>query len=342
MNSLLVTGGAGFIGSNFILHILEKYPDYKVINLDKLTYAANLDNLADVKNNKNYYFIEGDIGNAKLLNKIFNDYDINFVINFAAESHVDRSIDGPEVFLKTNIMGTQKLLQVAIDNWLKIDSKGRKAFKKNVKFVQISTDEVYGTLGLKGKFKENTNIKPNSPYSASKASADFFVRAYGETYGLPYNITRCSNNYGPHQHTEKMIPVIIKSILNNQKIPVYGDGLQIRDWLHVKDHCEAIDLVLHKGKNNEVYNIGGDSELRNIDLVKIILNRMNKSENLIEYVTDRPGHDRRYAIDFKKIQKNLNWEPQITFEKGIQVTIDWYSKHNSSSWNKFRWKLVSS
>ena len=292
---------------------------------------CNLDNLADVKNNKNYYFIEGDIVDTKLLNKIFNDYDINFVINFAAESHVDRSIDGPEVFLKTNIMGTQKLLQVAMENWLKIDSKGRKTFKKNVKFVQISTDEVYGTLGPKGKFKENTNLKPNSPYSASKASAEFFVRAYGETYGLPYNITRCSNNYGPHQHTEKMIPVIIKSILNNQKIPVYGDGLQIRDWLHVKDHCEAIDLVLHKGKNNEVYNIGGDSELRNIDLVKIILNRMNKSENLIEYVTDRPGHDRRYAIDFKKIQKNLNWEPQITFEKGIQVTIDWYSKHNSSS-----------
>jgi dTDP-glucose 4,6-dehydratase len=298
MNNLLVTGGAGFIGSNFILHTIEKYPNYKVINLDKLTYAANLDNLRRLKDSDNYFFVEGDICDYDLVQSIFKEHSINMVINFAAESHVDRSIDGPYIFLRSNVAGTQTLLQVALNNWLETDLKGQKFFSPKVKFLQISTDEVYGTLGPTGKFKETTNLNPNSPYSASKASADFFVRAYGETYGLPYNITRCSNNYGPHQHKEKMIPVIIQSILNNTKIPVYGDGLQIRDWLHVKDHCEAIDVVLHEGKEKEVYNIGGNTELTNLELIKLILKKMSKSEDLIEFVKDRPGHDRRYAIEF--------------------------------------------
>ena len=326
MKNLLVTGGAGFIGSNFILHIVEKYPEYKIVNLDKLTYAANLNHLDSIKDSKNYFFIKGDICDKELVSKIFDDFNIDSVVNFAAESHVDRSIDGPEVFLKSNVFGTQTLLQVALENWIKMDSTGKKNIKNNAKFLQISTDEVYGTLGDTGKFHESTNLAPNSPYSASKAAADFFVRAYGETYDLPYNITRCSNNYGPHQHTEKMIPVIINSILNDKKIPVYGDGLQVRDWLHVKDHCEAIDLVLHKGKDKEVYNIGGNTELKNLELVRIMLNKLNKSEDLIEFVEDRPGHDRRYAIDFGKIQETLNWKPRITFKEGIHQTIDWYKK----------------
>lgn len=326
MKNLLVTGGAGFIGSNFILHIVEKYPEYKIVNLDKLTYAANLNHLDSIKDSKNYFFIKGDICDKELVTKIFDDFNIDSVVNFAAESHVDRSIDGPEVFLKSNVFGTQTLLQVALENWIKMDSTGKKNIKNNAKFLQISTDEVYGTLGDTGKFHESTNLAPNSPYSASKAAADFFVRAYGETYDLPYNITRCSNNYGPHQHTEKMIPVIINSILNDKKIPVYGDGLQVRDWLHVKDHCEAIDLVLHKGKDKEVYNIGGNTELKNLELVRIILNKLNKSEDLIEFVKDRPGHDRRYAIDFGKIQEALQWRPSINFMEGIQQTIDWYKK----------------
>jgi len=324
MNNLLVTGGAGFIGSNFIIHILDRYPEYKVINLDKLTYAADLNNLNLVRDNPKYLFVEGDICDYDLVQSIFNKHSINMVINFAAESHVDRSIDGPEIFLKSNVAGTQNLLQVALYNWLEIDSKGQKYFPKNVKFLQISTDEVYGTLDSIGKFKETTNLNPNSPYSASKASADFFVRAYGETYDLPYNITRCSNNYGPHQHNEKMIPVIIQSILKNKKIPVYGDGLQIRDWLHVKDHCEAIDLVLHEGKDKEIYNIGGNNELTNLDLVKAIIKEMDADRNLIEFVKDRPGHDRRYSIDFHKIQSELGWQPKIRFEDGIKETISYY------------------
>jgi dTDP-glucose 4,6-dehydratase len=326
MKTILITGGAGFIGSNFIRYIIKKYLNYKIINLDLLTYAGNTDNLSDIDLTSNYIFIKGDIRNAELVNQIFKKYDINTVINFAAESHVDRSIFCPEVFVNTNVIGTYILLEEAKKAW-KYNYKNNQCtkYKNGVKFIQISTDEVYGSLGSNGYFKETTPIKPNSPYSASKASADLFVRAFNKTYGLPVNITRCSNNYGPFQYAEKLIPMIIMKCLSEKRIPIYGDGLQVRDWLHVYDHCSAIDLVLHKGDSGEVYNIGGNNEKTNINIAKLILGYLNKNENLLEYIEDRPGHDRRYAIDSTKIKTDLGWKQTFPFEKGINETIEWYT-----------------
>lgn len=322
--NILVTGGAGFIGANFINHMLSKY-DYPIVNLDLLTYAGNLNNLKDVSKNSNYHFVQGDIGNKELVNELFQQFDIQAVINFAAESHVDRSIEDPSLFFKTNLLGTETLLEVAKNNW-KVNPKDKrcKDFKENVKFIQISTDEVYGTLEEFGYFTEETNLAPNSPYSASKASADMIVRAYHATYGLPVVITRCSNNYGPYQYPEKLIPLIIDHALKNEPIPIYGDGKQVRDWLYVKDHCVAIDTVLHSGELGEIYNIGGNNEKENIEIVKLILKYLNKSEELIDYVEDRLGHDRRYAIDNTKVRKKLDWNPSCTFEEGLKMTIDWY------------------
>lgn len=328
--NILVTGGAGFIGSNFIKHMLENYK-YRIINLDLLTYAGNLKNLEEVEDYENYVFVKGDICDRELLDEIFNKYDISSVINFAAESHVDRSIEEPEIFLKTNILGTQALLDSAKMYWkVEPDNKYSREFKQGVKFVQVSTDEVYGTLGAEGYFTEDTNLAPNSPYSASKTSADLLVRAYHKTYGLPMNITRCSNNYGPYQFPEKLIPLMINNVLNNKHLPIYGDGKQVRDWLHVKDHCIAIDTVLHKGKVGEVYNIGGNNEKENIEIVRQILNSLGRGEQLITYVADRPGHDRRYAIDNTKITTELGWEPSYTFEEGMKETIKWYL--NNTDW----------
>lgn len=324
MKNILVTGGAGFIGSNYVRYMINNY-DYNIVNLDDLTYAGNLENLKLVESKDNYTFIKGDIRNRSLIEDIFIEHDINVVVNFAAESHVDRSIEEPEIFLTTNILGTQCLLDVAKKYWkLSPEDKYSREYKEGVKFLQVSTDEVYGALGEEGKFTETTPLSPNSPYSASKASADMIVRAYNETFGMPINITRCSNNYGPFQFPEKLIPLMINNCKNNKILPVYGDGMQIRDWLHVEDHCIAIDTVLHKGINGEVYNIGGDNEKANIEIVKLIINTIGKSEDLIAYVQDRPGHDRRYAIDNTKITTELGWKPSYTFEKGIAETIEWY------------------
>ncbi|WP_099190528.1 dTDP-glucose 4,6-dehydratase [Tepidibacter mesophilus] len=310
MKKILVTGGAGFIGSNFIKYMLDKYNDYYIVNLDLLTYAGNLDNLKDVENNPNYEFVKGDICDFELVDKIVSQ-DIDYIINFAAESHVDNSILNPGVFVRTNVMGTQVLLDAA----KRYDIE---------KYIQISTDEVYGSLGDEGYFTEETPLAPNSPYSASKAASDMLVRSYYKTYNLPVNITRCSNNYGPNQHKEKLIPKIIHNALNDQKIPVYGDGLNVRDWLYVEDHCSAIDLVLHKGKVGQVYNIGGNNEVRNIDLVKMILDKLGKNYDLIEFVEDRLGHDRRYAIDSSKTQNDLGWLPKYIFKIGSEETINCY------------------
>lgn len=322
--NVLVTGGAGFIGSNFIKHMLENY-DYRIINLDKLTYAGNLKNLVEIADDSRYFFIKGDICDRKLLENIFREFDIDTVINFAAESHVDRSIEEPEIFLKTNVLGTGALLDAAKNYW-KVDSNDKydRRFREGVKYIQISTDEVYGTLGAEGYFTEETCLSPNSPYSASKASADMLVRAYHETYGLPINITRCSNNYGPYQFPEKLIPLMINNALQDKQLPIYGDGMQIRDWLYVKDHCIAIDMILHKGEIGEIYNIGGNNEKTNIEIVKLIIKSLGKSKDLVEYVKDRPGHDRRYAIDNSKICNELGWQPSYTFEEGIEKTIEWY------------------
>lgn len=324
MKNILVTGGAGFIGSNFIKYILGRYK-YRVINVDLLTYAGNLENLIEIENNPLYVFIKGDIRDRKLLNQIFKEYEIDTVVNFAAESHVDRSIQEPEIFLSTNVLGTQALLDTAKQFW-KINPQDHccRKYKEGVKYVQISTDEVYGTLGKEGFFTEQTPLAPNSPYSASKASADLMVRAYHATYGLPVNVTRCSNNYGPYQFPEKLIPLMIQNVLGNKKLPVYGDGLQIRDWLYVEDHCSAIDIVLHKGINGEIYNIGGNNEKANIEIIKLILVELGKTDELITHVKDRPGHDKRYAIDNSKITKELGWQPYYQFEKGIKLTIKWY------------------
>ena len=325
MKTILVTGGAGFIGSNFVKFMLKKYPDYRIINIDALTYAGNLENFKEIENNPKYKFIKCDIRDIKKIDTVFNSYDIDVVVNFAAESHVDRSIEEPEVFLTTNIIGTQVLLDVAKKFWkINPDDKYCKGYKPGVKFIQISTDEVYGALGKTGKFVESMPLMPNSPYSASKASADMIVRAYHKTYGMPVNITRCSNNYGPYQFPEKLIPLMINNCLKEIELPIYGDGMQIRDWLHVTDHCSAIDMVLHKGLDGEVYNIGGNNEKANIEIVKIIIQTLGKSENLIKYVKDRPGHDRRYAIDNTKITTELGWKPAYTFEQGIKETIQWY------------------
>lgn len=315
MTTILVTGGAGFIGNCFIRHMLQKYSNYKIINLDALTYAGNLENLYDVKDNPNYEFVNGDICDKDLVTQIVSGVDM--IVNFAAETHVDRSITGPEIFIETNIKGTMTLLQAA------------KEFNIE-RYLQVSTDEVYGTLGDTGYFTETTPIAPNSPYSASKAGADMLVRAYYETYKVPTLITRCSNNYGPYQYPEKLIPFFISRLLRGEKVPVYGDGLNVRDWLYVYDHCAAIDAVLHKGRVGEVYNIGGHNEKTNLEITHLILDAMNKDESSIEYVQDRLGHDRRYAISNDKITSELGWKPSVTFEEGILLTIDWYL--NNKAW----------
>ncbi|WJQ07008.1 dTDP-glucose 4,6-dehydratase [Geobacillus stearothermophilus] len=321
--NLLVTGGAGFIGSNFVRYMLEKYPNYKVVNYDLLTYAGNLENLKDVENHPNYTFVKGDINNRELVDYLVKTHEIDVIVNFAAESHVDRSITDPDIFVKTNVLGTQALLDVAKANNIK-------------KYVQISTDEVYGTLGETGYFTEETPLAPNSPYSASKAGGDLLVRAYHETYGLNVNITRCSNNYGPYHFPEKLIPLMITNALEGKELPIYGDGQNIRDWLHVKDHCAAIDLVIHKGRPGEVYNIGGHNERTNNEIVHLIVEKLGVSKDLIKYVADRPGHDRRYAINPTKIMTELGWKPQYTFEEGIVETIQWYI--DNQEW----WKNIKS
>ncbi|MBQ2871123.1 dTDP-glucose 4,6-dehydratase [bacterium] len=317
MTKLLVTGGAGFIGSCFVRHMLNKYPDYEIINLDALTYCGNLDNLKDIETNPNYTFVHGNICDRQLVRDLISDCDC--VVNFAAESHVDNSIKHPEIFVETNVQGTLNLLQAS-----KVLGVER--------FLQVSTDEVYGTLGKTGYFYETTPLAPNSPYSASKASADMLVRAYYETYKLPVLNTRCSNNYGPYQYPEKLIPFFISQLLKGEKVPVYGDGLNVRDWLYVYDHCEAIDEVLHKGRIGEVYNIGGHNEKTNLEITHLILDAMGKDESSIKYVEDRLGHDRRYAISNDKITAELGWQPSITFEEGIKLTIDWYL--NNQDWIK--------
>jgi len=310
---LLVTGGAGFIGSNFIHYMRREHPDYEIINVDLLTYAGNLDNLEGIEGTPGYRFVRADIADRAAMEPIFRE-GVDVVVNFAAESHVDRSIAQPDVFVRTNVLGTQTLLELA------------RQYKVQ-KYVQISTDEVYGTLGPEGLFTEETPLKPNSPYSASKAGADLLVRAYHETYGLPVNITRCSNNYGPYQFPEKLIPLMIRQALNDQPLPVYGDGLNIRDWLYVEDHCSAIDLVIHKGRIGEIYNIGGRNERTNLQVVRTILQVLGKPESLITFVEDRPGHDRRYAIDAEKIRRELGWRPKHDYESGIRATIQWYLEH---------------
>ncbi|MEK4981407.1 dTDP-glucose 4,6-dehydratase [Bacillus sp. FSL K6-6540] len=318
---LLVTGGAGFIGSNFILYMMQQHPNYQIINMDALTYAGNLENLKSVQDHPNYSFVQADIADKPAVDVIFQQ-GIDVVVNFAAESHVDRSILEPEIFVNTNVMGTQVLLDAAKKYGV-------------TKFVQVSTDEVYGSLGETGLFSETTPLAPNSPYSASKAGGDLLVRAYHETFGLPVNITRCSNNYGPYQFPEKLIPLIISRALNDESLPVYGDGLNIRDWLYVEDHCSAIDLVIHQGKIGEVYNIGGNNERTNVHIVKTILNELGKPESLITYVTDRPGHDRRYGIDPTKIMNELGWKPKHNFETGIKETIQWYLS-NKEWWTRIQ------
>lgn len=318
---LLVTGGAGFIGSNFILYMMQQHPDYKIVNLDALTYAGNLENLKSVEQEANYSFVQADIANKNAVDQIFQE-GIDVVVNFAAESHVDRSILEPEVFVNTNVLGTQVLLDAAKKYGV-------------TKFVQVSTDEVYGSLGETGLFSETTPLAPNSPYSASKAGGDLLVRAYHETFGLPVNITRCSNNYGPYQFPEKLIPLMISRALNDESLPIYGDGMNIRDWLYVEDHCSAIDLVIHKGRLGEVYNIGGNNERTNIHIVQTILKELGKPESLITYVEDRPGHDRRYGIDPTKITEELGWKPKHNFETGIKETIQWYLD-NQEWWTRIQ------
>jgi dTDP-glucose 4,6-dehydratase len=320
MKNILVTGGAGFIGSNYINHILTERDDYNIINLDNLTYAGNLENLKPSENKKNYTFIKGDISNSALVDYIFNKYKIKYVINFAAESHVDRSILGSEIFYRTNVIGTNVLLEISRRNEIE-------------KFVQISTDEVYGSLGKEGLFTENSSITPNSPYSSSKAAADMMVLAFYHTYKMPVVVTRCSNNYGPLQFPEKLIPLMIINALNNKKLPVYGDGMNVRDWIYVIDHNKAIDLVLDKGNIGEVYNIGASNEMPNIKIIKLILEYLKKSEDLIQYVKDRPGHDRRYAIDSSKIKNELAWKPCYSFETAIIETIEWYIT-NKNWWGR--------
>lgn len=323
MNNLLVTGGAGFIGSNFINYILDERDDYNIINLDKLTYAGNLENLVLSESNNNYHFIKGDIINAELVNYLFQKFDIKHVINFAAESHVDRSIIGSEVFFRSNVLGTNVLLEAS------------RKFEVE-KFLQVSTDEVYGSLDSEGLFTEETPLHPNSPYSASKASADMMALSFHHTYGLPVVITRCSNNYGPFQFPEKLIPLMIINTLNNKNLPVYGDGMNVRDWIYVIDHNRAVEAVFENGKDGEVYNIGARTEMPNIEIVKLILKELGKTEDMIEYVKDRPGHDRRYAIDSTKIEGELGWNPKFNFEDAVSQTIKWYLD------NKIWWKRIIS
>ncbi len=313
MMRLLVTGGAGFIGSNFVQYILEKYPGYEILNLDALTYAGSLENLKGTMDNPRHRFVQGSIEDGKLVDELMEGIDA--VINFAAESHVDRSIVEPQVFIKTNVLGTQVLLDAALRHKVKL-------------FYQISTDEVYGALKLdsKEKFTEESPLRPNSPYAASKASADLLVRAYHRTYGLLVVISRCTNNYGPRQHPEKFIPTVIFNALRDKPIPIYGDGLYVRDWIHVLDHCQSVDLILHQGKVGEVYNIGGDNEWANIDLARKILQITGKPEDLLQSVPDRPGHDRRYALSSDKLKRELDWKPSISFDDGLIETVRWYSE----------------
>ena len=326
MKTYLVTGGAGFIGSNFVIYMLNKYDDVKIINVDKLTYAGNLENLKSVENNPNYSFVQADICDREAISKIFAENDVDYVVNFAAESHVDRSITNPEIFVKTNVEGTVNMLQCAKVAWTVGDDK----YKDGVKYLQVSTDEVYGTLGETGYFTETTPLDPHSPYSSSKASADLFVKAFGDTYKFPINITRCSNNYGPYQFPEKLIPLIMNNTLKHKDLPVYGDGMQIRDWLYVEDHCKAIDMVIRDGVLGEVYNVGGHNEKPNIFIVKSIIEYIKENvdetvgEHMIKHVTDRKGHDRRYGIDPQKIKDALGWYPETTFEVGIKKTMKWY------------------
>jgi len=319
---ILVTGGAGFIGSNFVLYMLRHHPDYEIINLDKLTYAGNLENLKTIDDNRHYTFVKGDISDAELVASIM-EKGVDAVVNFAAESHVDRSILEPASFVRTNIVGTQVLLDVAREKHIS-------------RFIQISTDEVYGSLGETGKFTETTCLHPNSPYSASKASADMIALAYYKTFNAPVIVTRTSNNYGPYQFPEKLLPLAITNLLEDKPVPIYGDGLNVRDWIYVLDNVEAIDIVLHKGRVGEVYNIGAGNESTNISLIKTVVRLMNKSESLITYVKDRPGHDRRYAIDASKIRNTLGWKPKVTLEDGLRLTIDWYIKNHE--W----WKRIKS
>ncbi|MDF2802267.1 MAG: dTDP-glucose 4,6-dehydratase [Anaerocolumna sp.] len=331
MKTYLVTGGAGFIGSNYIHYMLGKYEDIFVINIDKLTYAGNLSNLKDISENKRYTFIKGDITDSSLVNSIFEKYNIDYVVNFAAESHVDRSIENPMEFIKTNIEGTFALLQAAKKAWLSGET-----WKTGKKFLQVSTDEVYGSLGETGYFTETTPLDPRSPYSASKASADMLAKSYFDTYKMPVNITRCSNNYGPYQFPEKLIPLMINNCLSGKDLPVYGDGKNVRDWIYVEDHSSAIDLVLHNGQIGQVYNIGGGNEKTNIEIIKTIIStlknllsesdirRSHIGENQIKYVADRKGHDRRYAIDSSKISNELGWKAKTSFEEGMKETISWY------------------
>lgn len=329
---ILITGGAGFIGSHVVRLFVSKYPEYTIYNLDSLTYAGNLENLKDIHEANNYHFLKADINDAEEINNLFGKFQFDRVIHLAAESHVDRSITDPLAFLKTNVIGTMNLLNAAKDLW--------KDDYNNKLFYHISTDEVYGSLGETGYFTEETPYDPNSPYSASKAASDHFVRAYGETYDLPYIITNCSNNYGPNQFPEKLIPLFIHNIIERKALPVYGDGKFTRDWLFVLDHATAIDVAFHEGKVKETYNIGGFNEWQNIDLVKLLCELMDEklqrskgnSVNLITYIKDRPGHDKRYAIDAAKINKDLGWKPSVTFEEGLSQTIDWYL--NNEDWLK--------
>ena len=323
MKNILVTGGAGFIGSNFINHILGSRDDIYIVNFDKLTYAGNLENLKASETKENYVFIKGDIINDELVKYVFKNYNITHVVNFAAESHVDRSILGSEIFFRSNVLGTSILLENA------------RNFEVE-KFIQISTDEVYGSLGAEGLFEESTPIHPNSPYAASKASADLISLAFHHTYNLPVVITRCSNNYGPFQFPEKLIPLMIINALNNKNLPLYGDGLNVRDWIYVLDHNKAVELVLEKGKPGEVYNIGASTEMKNIEIIKLILSHLDKPENLIEFVEDRPGHDRRYAINSNKIRQELGWQPEFQFSNALRETINWYKK------NKIWWERIIS
>lgn len=324
MKKILITGGAGFIGSHVLRRFVTKYSDYHIYNLDALTYAGNLENIADIQDASNYTFVKGDIVDADFIDDLFATHQFDGVLHLAAESHVDRSITDPLAFVKTNVIGTMNLLNAAKKIWANDSS--------NKRFYHISTDEVYGSLGAEGLFTETTAYDPNSPYSASKASSDHFVRAYGETYGLPYVITNCSNNYGPNHFPEKLIPLFINNIIEKKPLPVYGDGKYTRDWLFVEDHAVAIDLVFHEGKNHDTYNIGGFNEWQNIDLVKLLCSLMDQklgrtpgeSAELITYVKDRPGHDLRYAIDASKINTQLGWKPSVTFEQGLARTIDWY------------------
>ncbi len=324
MKNILITGGAGFIGSHVVRLFVKKYPNYNIFNLDALTYAGNLENIKDIQNEPNYTFVKGDITDEIFIANLFQKHQFDGVLHLAAESHVDRSITDPLAFVKTNVFGTMTLLNAAKTLW--------KDNFENKRFYHISTDEVYGSLGETGLFTETTAYDPNSPYSASKASSDHFVRAYGETYGLPYVITNCSNNYGPNHFPEKLIPLFINNIITNKPLPVYGDGNYTRDWLYVIDHAIAIDLVFHEGRNHETYNIGGFNEWKNIQLVKLLCQKMDAklgrstgtSEKLITYVKDRPGHDLRYAIDASKINTELGWEPSVTFEEGLEKTIDWF------------------